>query len=145
MIGHRRSSTTKGRRTERFILKTAIVASACFLLFRSAYTRHNGVVRMLEATGVIETAGSESLVTTEGIPHSPLGIPPGEAKPLPSIRVEVPTDEVERGIYGGKGDKKHLGGFTTYDGQGVSPKVWKHMISNLGVKSSMDVGCGKVS
>lgn len=39
-----------------------------------------------------------------------LGIPPGEATPLPSIIVEDAKVEKVRSIYGGKGDKQHLGG-----------------------------------
>lgn len=45
--------------------------------------------------------------------------------------------------YGGEGDKQHLGGFTTYDGLGVSPATWNFMMDDLGVQSIMDVGCGK--
>jgi hypothetical protein len=33
---------------------------------------------------------------------------------------------------GGQGDKKHLGGFTEIDLFGISPAVWKSMISYLG-------------
>ena len=39
-------------------------------------------------------------------------------------------------------DKAHLGGFTSFDPQGVSPTMWKHMVEWLGVKSLLDVGCG---
>jgi Methyltransferase domain len=72
-----------------------------------------------------------------------LGIPQGKAQALPSIRVSGEED-VERKIYGGKGDKNHLGGFTNcYDGAGISPSTWRYMMNTLGVKSVMDVGCGK--
>lgn len=74
---------------------------------------------------------------------SPLSIPKGEAKALPSLRVESPEGQVQRGIYGGMGDQKHLGGFTIYDREGVSPAVWKTMVADFGIKSIMDVGCGK--
>lgn len=112
------------------------------MLFRSAYNSHDTVVRALDVTEVIESVGSRVWERVyPSAPYSPLGIPEGEAERLPSLLVET---EVERGIYGGKGDKKHLGGFTAYDGQGVSPAVWKHMITDFGVKSIMDVGCGKV-
>ena len=52
-------------------------------------------------------SGSDNPVTFMG----GLGIPPGEATPLPSILVEE-SEEVKkkRAIYGGKGDKQHLGG-----------------------------------
>lgn len=76
---------------------------------------------------------------------NPLGIPPGKAEPLPSVRVENTDEAVDdkRNIYGGKGDKAHLGGFTDIDLHGISPDVWKYMITNLGVHSMMDVGCGR--
>lgn len=79
-------------------------------------------------------------------PLNPLGIPSGEAEALPSIRVEVESDESvdeRRKIYGGKGDKAHLGGFTEIDTMGISPRVWKHMITDIGVHSVLDVGCGR--
>ena len=75
-----------------------------------------------------------------------LDIPEGEAQALPSIRVEAPDNDARVAgatKYGGKGDKQHLGGFTSYDRLGVSPATWDYMMSNLGVQSLMDVGCGK--
>lgn len=44
---------------------------------------------------------------------------------------------------GGQGDKKHLGGFTEIDLFGISPAVWKSMISYFGIKTLLDVGCGR--
>ena len=45
-------------------------------------------------------------------PSNPRAIPKGESPYLPSIR--VPVEEVQgRNIYGGKGDKQHLGGEPT--------------------------------
>jgi hypothetical protein len=89
--------------------------------------------------------------------HNPLGIPPGQAVNLPAIRkikkdingnIEIIDDndklvEAKRDLYGGKGDGKHLGGFTALDLAGVSPSVWKHMMLDYGVKSVLDVGCGR--
>ena len=46
-------------------------------------------------------------------------------------------------FYGGKGDKAHLGGFTSFDPSGVSPTLWSHMISYLGIRSLLDLGCGR--
>jgi hypothetical protein len=78
---------------------------------------------------------------------NPLAIPQGQAKNLPSIRVEEVKEggnvDSKRNIYGGAGDKAHLGGFTELDLQGVSPNVWRHMIQDFNVKSVMDVGCGR--
>jgi Methyltransferase domain len=82
----------------------------------------------------------EDKVEPKRNPASPLDIPQGNIVALPSI----PTDQsIPRGQYGGKGDPNHLGWFTAYDMDGVSPRVWKEMISNLGIKSILDVGCGK--
>jgi hypothetical protein len=78
---------------------------------------------------------------------NPLAIPPGKAQSLPSIRVvDTATERKRSGStakYGGDGDKKHLGGFTEFDTAGVSPRVWKAMIQEFGVKSLLDVGCGR--
>lgn len=75
--------------------------------------------------------------------HHPYGvqIPRGIAKPLPSIRIE--KDSTQRTIYGGVGDKPHLGGFTKLDPDGISPILWKHMVTHLGIKTLLDVGCGR--
>lgn len=45
--------------------------------------------------------------------------------------------------YGGSGDKKHLGGFSTVDPEGISPFVWREMMEYFGVKTLLDVGCGR--
>jgi hypothetical protein len=71
-----------------------------------------------------------------------LAIPKGKAIALPSVRVskeEFKSDEQ----YGGKGDKPHLGGFTDMDHHGISPAVWKWMMTYIGVHSVLDVGCGR--
>ena len=60
---------------------------------------------------------------------------------LPSEIVEV--DEVDRKSYGGKQDKAHLGGFTALDRDGISPRLWTHMMQSWTIKSVVDVGCGK--
>jgi hypothetical protein len=74
---------------------------------------------------------------------SPLDIiiPESKAVALPSVRLD--QDVVKRGQYGGKGDKPHLGGFTEMDMDGISPKLWKYMIEYFGIKSILDVGCGR--
>ena len=77
-------------------------------------------------------------------PSNPLAIPRGEAQNLPSIRVSKEESASKfRKHYGGEGDKPHLGGFTEFDTDGVSPNVWKHMITDYGVRSFLDVGCGR--
>mmetsp|Transcript_2289 Transcript_2289/g.4077 ORF Transcript_2289/g.4077 Transcript_2289/m.4077 type:complete len:246 (-) Transcript_2289:30-767(-) len=73
-----------------------------------------------------------------------LTIPRGKAVALPSVQISQEEDEsIARGQYGGKGDKPHLGGFTEFDPLGVSPTLWKNLITNLGIKSLLDVGCGR--
>jgi len=74
---------------------------------------------------------------------NPLSIPQGQAPNLPSIQVTDKALEDRRTIYGGKGDAKHLGGFTDIDMMGISPATWKHAVRNWTVQSVLDVGCGK--
>jgi len=62
------------------------------------------------------------------------------AIPLPSV---LTNSTFNRGMYGGDGDKVHLGGFTDLDGDGVSTGAWREMMEFVGVKSVLDVGCGK--
>jgi len=79
-------------------------------------------------------------------PSSPYGLHVNEypAVALPSVRTsEEEETNIDRKFYGGAGDKAHLGGFTAFDPNGVSPTLWKHMVSYLGIKSLLDVGCGR--
>lgn len=77
-------------------------------------------------------------------PSNPLAIPKGEGQAMPSIRVSAQESaQDKRKFYGGAGDKPHLGGFTEFDTDGVSPNAWKHMVSKYGIRSVMDVGCGR--
>jgi hypothetical protein len=71
----------------------------------------------------------------------PLDIPQGGAVALPSVRVDDSSVGYDRKIYGGKGDKPHLGGFATgsVDPDGMSPALWKWMVKEIGVKSLLDV------
>ena len=91
-------------------------------------------------------AASSSLPSEpEEVLRNPLSIPRGQAKALPSIRVTNDKAEaaVDRKIYGGAGDKKHLGGFTDMDKSGISPRAWKWMVQRLNIQSVLDVGCGR--
>eukprot|EP00547_Thalassionema_nitzschioides_P016257 CAMPEP_0194247206 /NCGR_PEP_ID=MMETSP0158-20130606/16222_1 /TAXON_ID=33649 /ORGANISM="Thalassionema nitzschioides, Strain L26-B" /LENGTH=356 /DNA_ID=CAMNT_0038983265 /DNA_START=15 /DNA_END=1081 /DNA_ORIENTATION=+ len=76
-------------------------------------------------------------------PSNPLAVPRGRAPNLPSIRVEDKQLDKRRHRYGGAGDKQHLGGFSEIDPGGISIPVFKHMIEKIGVKSLLDVGCGR--
>jgi hypothetical protein len=67
----------------------------------------------------------------------------GKSPPaMPSVLLKgaTATDSL-RGIYGGKNDGLHLGGFTDFDEMGVSKNLWNFMMGPLGVKSFLDVGC----
>lgn len=74
---------------------------------------------------------------------NPLAIPYGKARNLPALRAQTDNVDNNRGMFGGAGDKKHLGGFTELDLDGISPAVWKHMLREYGVHSVLDVGCGR--
>jgi hypothetical protein len=69
-----------------------------------------------------------------------------KAVAMPSVRVEEEIESTDRkNFYGGKGDKEHLGGFVSgnVDMDGVSPSAWKVMLTEHGIKSVLDVGCGR--
>ena len=66
--------------------------------------------------------------------------------PLPSVRIHGEIEKSAsklRKFYGGSGDKLHLGGFKDYDRMGASNNTWNYMMGPLGVKSLLDVGCGR--
>ena len=100
------------------------------------------------------TSTATSLGTAWRVPRTkninvtgyPLDIPQGVALALPSIPV---SEELQKTYftkqYGGEGDKPHLGGFLSngVDMMGVSPTIWKYMVEELGIKSILDVGCGR--
>jgi hypothetical protein len=87
----------------------------------------------------------------QGRQHHPiLDFPLGPAVALPSVRLDKQevtsiTKGYQDSYYGGKGDKQHLGGFANndVDMNGVSPATWKHMVEKHGIKSILDVGCGR--
>ena len=57
---------------------------------------------------------------------------------MPSILLTASEEEAaakKRTIYGGKGDKLHLGGFVEFDKMGVSENLWNFMLGPLTVKS----------
>lgn len=89
---------------------------------------------------------TEDIITTPSL-RSSLSYPPGSyfqsnlSPPnMPSILV---TERKDTGIYGGKIDKMHLGGFTAYDEQGVSNNTFNFMLGILGIRSVLDIGCGR--
>ena len=94
-----------------------------------------------------DAASSDSVPRARvGVGYDPYGsfVPEGAAVAMPSIQIASEEDaKIDRKIYGGKGDKAHLGGFTAFDKDGVSVSLWKHMVNHLGIKSVLDLGCGK--
>jgi hypothetical protein len=78
--------------------------------------------------------------------HPILDLKRGKAVALPSVRVEEEIRKTSQDkYYGGRGDKQHLGGFASgsVDMNGVSPAAWKLMLTEHGIKSLLDVGCGR--
>jgi SAM-dependent methyltransferase len=66
--------------------------------------------------------------------------------PQPSVRIfgkEEEAAQKKRKFYGGQGDKMHLGGFKGFDRMGVANNTWNYMMGPLGIKSMMDIGCGR--
>ncbi len=82
-------------------------------------------------------------------------VPPEGSPPnLPSQPVDIHSSDESQSVqktnkmrkkhgYGGTNDKAHLGGFTTVDPEGISPSVWRDMMEYFGVKSLLDVACGR--
>jgi len=98
-------------------------------------------IRSSTGTSTSSSASTGQVIDTS---RYALEVPPGEAKALPSVRIsDEESDRVGRKFYGGKGDKAHLGGFTEIDVHGLSPTLWKDMVEYFGIKSVLDVGCGR--
>ncbi|KAG7373410.1 methyltransferase domain containing protein [Nitzschia inconspicua] len=77
--------------------------------------------------------------------HPILDLKHSKAVALPSIRIEQDVRSPSEKYYGGKGDKQHLGGFASgsVDMDGVSPAAWTLMLKEHGIKSLLDIGCGR--
>mmetsp|Transcript_7880 Transcript_7880/g.16457 ORF Transcript_7880/g.16457 Transcript_7880/m.16457 type:complete len:380 (-) Transcript_7880:43-1182(-) len=99
---------------------------------------------LLYSTSKLSTASisdaSSTLLNLRGIGAD---IYNSKAVALPSVRINSQESKIKRSFYGGAGDKAHLGGFTDLDLMGISPSVWRTMIQFVGVKSLVDLGCGK--
>ena len=77
-------------------------------------------------------------------------VPPRGSPPNLPAKAEAASEEMakveryrQRESYGGTGDKRHLGGFQTADPYGLTPYVWRDMLEYFGVKTLVDVGCGR--
>ena len=67
--------------------------------------------------------------------------PPAQTSPEDHSTDELRTQRFDFG--GGQGDAKHLGGFGQFDKTSISPAVWQWMMETVGVKSVLDIGCGR--
>lgn len=107
----------------------------------SAATSSIGIIASAaNASGSVRGSATSSSTSS----RYALEIPQGEAEAMPSVRIsEEESAKDDRKIYGGAGDKKHLGGFTEVDIHGIAPQVWKDMVKYFGIKSIIDVGCGR--
>ena len=124
---------------------TQVVVIICFaVMFQTLL-----MISILTPSGAILGDNSNNNYSPPSLKNSMnvFDVPIGQAINLPSIRhedTEVDKRRKVRGAtYGGKGDKKHLGGFTEIDMQGISPAVWKHVVEKWTVQSVLDVGCGR--
>ena len=162
-----------------------IVVITCVVIFS---LQHLGQLTtdLKATTAALDSGGNPGGLRSASGGSSPFGvkIPEGLAVALPSVPTTAEEEkEIKRSIYGGAGDKKHLGGFTSFDPQvscrgreivvaatlirgprnpslvtdryqchysspvfttqGVSPTLWEHMVKHLGVKSMLDLGCGR--
>jgi len=137
------------RRGERTISTSTVLIivlnSVCLLTLQKIFQPLPAPNSSSGATAVVDVF--DSVPTTKSSASSPFFgfvIPQGPATPLPSIPISAKEEaSIERSIYGGKGDKAHLGGFTSFDPMGVSPTLWTHMVNHLGIKSLLDLGCGR--
>lgn len=132
-------------RFSRVHFSTACLLLTNLLVFQIAYLQGRYSVSVLETAAFLPPR----LETTEHLaPVLPLSqshshaIPLGEAVALPSIRSDA-ENATRDTRYGGQGDKPHLGGFVEVDMHGISPATWNFMLETIGVKSVVDVGCGR--
>jgi hypothetical protein len=137
-------ATTEGRCTT-----TQVVVIICFALTCQTLL----MISILTPSGAIFGDNNSNNNNDKDYPTSfkksmnVFDVPLGQAINLPSVRHEDTKEDLKREehgvVYGGKGDKKHLGGFTEIDMQGISPAVWKHLVEKWTVQSILDVGCGR--
>ena len=143
-----RVTATKNKLYHVFLLAVTAVGVIVLVGFKSEQDNNLGnLLRQPENLVNKETLTYWSSSRRSSTSLNPLLVPEGKAKNLPSIRVESVAAEGNvdktRYIYGGAGDKSHLGGFTELDLHGVSPSTWTNMIQDFNVRSVLDVGCGR--
>ena len=128
------------------IVKGCVLIAGCFVLFKTLQSQNNNdyiPFHSLSSSLSDYTTAADPNRAQTWDPYASF-VPVGHAVALPSIPASADEEaKLDRHIYGGKGDKAHLGGFTAFDEAGVGVNLWKHMIQNMGIKSILDLGCGK--
>lgn len=152
MAKERNTATARPQRSDRststflIVVLNSVVLLTLHQLLQFSSTSSSVPSASTSGTTDVTADSHIHLAASTSLSSSPFGfvIPQGAATPLPSVPA-TPDEEsnLDRKIYGGKGDKAHLGGFTSFDPSGVSPNLWSHMIQALGVKSLLDLGCGR--
>ena len=116
------------------VTTASIIVVVCQLLIVYNQFQNTGISAQISDLPIITSSNIKGDVAP--IPSSPndplpddypygLVIPKTAAVALPSVRISAEEDaKVKRSIYGGAGDKPHLGGFTSFDPMGVSPTLW---------------------
>ena len=132
-----------------FIISLALVGFNISASLNSSIHAQNNVASSEIASLVDEVQKLKKLVRG-GSRNEPtsvvrgLVVPEGPAVAKPSVgTTEEEEASIKRKFYGGRGDKPHLGGFTSFDPNGISPTLWKEMVEWIGIKSLVDVGCGR--
>jgi SAM-dependent methyltransferase len=131
------------------LLKVALLSALLCIL----YVQHSTIRDLVSKVEVLEKQGSVNVAAeySESVPmhrhlvaidsFHDLSAPSPPA--LPGLKPADASRPGDHSFYGGKGDAKHLGGFTYQpDLAGVSENVWNFMFGELAIKSVMDVGCG---
>lgn len=101
-----------------------LVLTLVFITFNTWGALHFVLSRQQEAVQTTHWLDASHLPpNTRSSPYG-LFVPEGGAVALPSIRTNSDEEAtIKRNFYGGRGDKAHLGGFTSFDPMGVSPSV----------------------
>jgi len=100
--------------TKRLIL-AGILYTVFLIVIQQSITSYN-LISLIQETSISNSDQTiQSIEDTDSI-----DIYNTKAIALPSIRIEEKEDsKIDRQIYGGKGDKGHLGGFTKIDIDGI--------------------------
>ena len=151
------SLTTKNHNSNSFLLVLLLLLVGLSIGFFAIYG-FNKTVLLNNITGAYDNLIIENITSSNNHEvkspdfslsslRSSLTYPPGmyfqENKSPPNMPSILVKERKDTTIYGGKIDKQHLGGFTNYDEQGVSNNTFNFIVGILGVKSVLDVGCGR--